>query len=159
MVGWMEDHPIVAAYGKPWGLRSHFVSYWFSSLFIFQYFSFIYLFIVFYWIGDTYLEEITLELRLRNYSPVTVRWVILQLFTFLWSEEPISPGREEPSAGADVCAAPRGAVERSVECGFVVETSHMSCFDRWTAVNSVKFTSFCGEHRNVDELNHYSDWI
>ena len=139
----------------------------FSSLSIFHLFVYllIYCFFIestryiYIYIGDTHSEEITLELRLPNYSPVTVRWVILQLFTFLWSEEPISPGREEPSAGADVCAAPRGAVERSVECGFVVETSHMSCFDRWTAVNSVKFTSFCGEHRNVDELNHYSDWI
>ena len=47
----------------------------------------------------------TLDLRLPNHSPVMLRWMILQNFP-LGSD--ISPGREKPTAGADVLAARRG---------------------------------------------------
>ena len=53
------------------------------------------------------LQEITLDLRLPIYSPVTLRWMILQNFP-LGSD--MSPGREKPTAGADVLAAMRGTV-------------------------------------------------
>ena len=83
-------------------LLSFFI--FFSCLFIY-FFIFLFIYIQYIYI---YVYRIqTLDLRLPNYSPVTLRWMILQNFP-LGSD--ISPGREKPTAGADGLAARRGTV-------------------------------------------------
>ena len=112
-VGYLEDHPTYRNF-LVIGVISHFFIYLFSliylfiCLFIFIFINlFVYLFIYLYaeYIYMFVYRIQTLDLRLPNHSPVMLRWMILQNFP-LGSD--ISPGREKPTAGADVLAARRG---------------------------------------------------
>ena len=115
-VGYLEDHPTYRNF-LVIGVISHFFIYLFSliylSIYLFIYIYiysfvclFIYLFICRYIYIYIFVYRIqTLDLRLPNHSPVMLRWMILQNFP-LGSD--ISPGREKPTAGADVLAARRG---------------------------------------------------
>ena len=83
--------------------------------------------------------------------------MILQFYlAFLWSEKPMSPGREEPTAGADVFAAQRG----SVVCSWArlsVCTGNITSSIFWF-VNPVKSNQFFVWNINTfDGLNHHSD--
>ena len=72
----------------------------------------------------------------------------------IWSEKLMSPGKEEPTAGADVFAAQRGTVGCSwARLLFLAETSHFSCLDSWTRLNQ----QFVGNIRNFAGLNRHSD--
>ena len=84
--------------------------------------------------------------------------MILQFYlTFLWSEKPMSPGREEPTAGADVLAAQRG----SVVCSWArlsVCTGNITSSIFWFLNSSVKSNPFFVWNINTfDGLNHHSD--